>query len=206
MKNILLVEGPDDKHVFHNLCGRHGLPQPDEIIPHGGYIALLDAIQTRIKESDVGALGVVIDADTDLSSRWTAVRDRLLKGGYEAPRDMEKTGLVLLPPPGTLLPRVGVWIMPDNSLPGILEDFIRDLVPAGDQLYEYAENCVAGIAPAQKRFRALDLPKVHIHTWLAWQDEPGKPLGQAITRGILDANTEKALVVVAWLKRLFLQS
>lgn len=120
------------------------------------------------------------------------------------PLDSEKSGLVLLPPPGSILPRVGVWIMPDNRLPGILEDFIRDLVPAGDQLYEYAENCVAGIAPAQKRFRALDLPKVHIHTWLAWQDEPGKPLGQAITKGILDASSPQALNVVSWLKRLYL--
>lgn len=205
MKNILLVEGPDDEHVFRNLCGRHGFPRLDEVKPHGGYTALLDAIPTRTKESDIGALGIVIDADADISSRWAAVRDRLERSGYEVPRDPEKSGLVLLPPPGTLLPRVGVWIMPNNRLPGILEDFIRDLVPAGDQLYEYAQNCVDGIAPEQKRFRALDLPKVRIHTWLAWQDEPGKPLGQAITKGILDANAEKALVVVAWLKRLFLQ-
>jgi len=204
MKNILLVEGPDDEHVFKNLCGKHNFPLLDEVKPHGGYTGLLDAIPTRIKESDVGALGIVIDADTDLSSRWASVRDRLKKGGYNAPMEPDKSGLVLIPPTGSLLPRVGVWIMPDNKLPGILEDFIRDLVPVGDQLYEYAETCVAGIAPAQKRFRDIDLPKVHIHTWLAWQDEPGKPLGQAITRGTLDANSPQAMEVVSWLKRLYL--
>lgn len=205
MKKILLVEGPDDEHVFKNLCGRHGFPLLDEVRPHGGYTALLDAIPTRLKESDIESLGIVIDADTDLASRWAAVSDRLRKGGYEVPQDPERSGLVLPSPQGTLLPRVGVWIMPDNNLPGILEDFIRDLVPAGDHLYGYAEQCVAGIDTAEKLFRDLDLPKVHIHTWLAWQDEPGKPLGQAITRGILDADSAKALEVVAWLKRLYIQ-
>lgn len=164
MKTILLVEGPDDEHVFKNLCGVHGLPRIDEVKPHGGYQSLLDAIPTRLKESDVVALGIVIDADSDLSSRWAAVRDRLQTGGYTVPRDPVSSGLVLPSPKGSLLPRVGVWLMPDNTLPGILEDFIRELVPAGDTLYGYAERCVAGIAPDQRRFRELDLSKVHIHT------------------------------------------
>ncbi len=203
MKNILLVEGVDDEHVFKNLCGQHQIPHFDEVKQHGGYTSLLDAIPIRLKESEVGALGIVIDADTDLPSRWQSVRDRLVKAGYSVPAAPDEMGLVLVPPEKSVLPRVGVWIMPDNKLPGILEDFLRYLVPSADQLFGYAESCVEGISPGLRRFRDLDLPKVKIHTWLAWQDEPGKPLGQAITRGTLDAKSPKALEVIYWIKRLY---
>jgi len=42
-----------------------------------------------------------------------------------------------------------------------------------------------------------------MHTWLAWQEEPGKPLGTAITAKFLDANVAQVDVLVAWLKALF---
>jgi hypothetical protein len=203
MKNILLVEGLDDQHVIKNLCGKHSLPWFDDIKEHGGYTELLDAIPIRLKESDIGSLGIVIDADTDIGSRWQAIRDRLVKVGYETPSQPSKDGLIVIPPVETLLPKVGVWLMPDNAVSGILEDFIRRLVPTGDRLFAYAEKCVDGIASSQRLFRDLDLPKVNIHTWLAWQADPGKPLGQAIMRGTLDARSPQALEFVEWLKKLF---
>ncbi len=203
MRKILLVEGPDDEHVFKGLCGHYDLPWLDEIKQHGGYVTLLDAFPVRLKESDVEALGVVIDADENLSSRWDAISNRLREKGYEVPRSPDPTGLVLNPPKSSMLPRVGVWIMPNNQVPGILEDFIRELVPPGDGLFIYAEKCIDSIEPPLKKFRALDLPKVRMHTWLAWQAEPGRPLGQSITMRVLDADLPKAKEVVAWLERLF---
>jgi hypothetical protein len=40
-------------------------------------------------------------------------------------------------------------------------------------------------------------------TYLAWQDEPGNPLGQAITNHVLQPQTEIAYNFTNWLNRLF---
>ena len=126
MRKLLLVEGPDDEHVFRGLCGQYGLPWLDEIRQYGGYVNLLDAIPVRLKESDVGVLGIVLDADEDPVSRWDAISHRLKEVGYAVPPGPDPAGLVLESPDSSILPRVGVWMMPDNRMPGILEDFIRD--------------------------------------------------------------------------------
>jgi hypothetical protein len=50
------------------------------------------------------------------------------------PDDPAAEGTIIDPPDDKLLPRVGVWIMPDNQMKGILEDFLRFLVPGGSLL------------------------------------------------------------------------
>ena len=110
-------------------------------------------------------------------------------------------GTVLNPPNGSLLPRVGVWIMPNNEAPGKLEDFLSSLVPEQDELFTHATEVVDNL-PIQ-RFKDKDKPKAVIHTWLAWQSSPGRPYGTAITAGFLNAHAPQADVLVAWLNHLF---
>jgi hypothetical protein len=204
-KRILLVEGKDDEHVFRALFGKHNLPQPT-IHQHEGYPRLLEAIPERLKESDVEAVGIVLDADTSLQGRWEAVRHRLVAAGYvTTPAEPDALGLVLTPPVDTILPRVGVWLMPNNMVPGILEDFLRYLVPHGNALFGYAEQTVNGIAEDLRLFPPVDTPKALIHTWLAWQKEPGKPLGLSITAGFLKHTAPEAETIINWTQRLFFQ-
>ena len=42
-----------------------------------------------------------------------------------------------------------------------------------------------------------------MHTWLAWQENPGRPYGTAITARFLDAEAPQADVLVAWINYLF---
>lgn len=205
-KKVLLVEGPDDFHVFSALCEHHHVPELFKIFPCGGCSKLLEGFQERFNETDLKALGIIVDADTDFENRWASIRNLLVKAGYpDVPDTIPGTGLILEAPPtpDTLLPKVGVWLMPDNTVPGILENFLHYLVPDGDRLYEYAGVCLDSMDPALCLFRDADRPKAHIHTWLAWQNEPGKPLGQSITRGVLRADSPVAQNVVAWLTSLF---
>jgi hypothetical protein len=203
-RKILLVEGSDDEHVLKNLCGQRGVQNLDEITQLGSVERLLENVPVRLKESDVEALGVVIDADTDIAARWQSLRDRLSKAGYQGvPASPNSAGTILSPPPRSLLPRVGVWIMPDNQTRGILEDFLRFLVPPGSPLFSHVESSVATIPETERRFSQLAQPKAIIHTWLAWQADPGKPLGTAITAKFLDPNVAQVDVLVAWLKSLF---
>jgi hypothetical protein len=96
---------------------------------------------------------------------------------------------------------IGIWLMPDNKLPGILEDFISFLVPDDDTLWKRAKKCLEHISPDERRFSSES--KALVHTWLAWQEEPGTPLGQAIRARYLDAKAPYAKKLVDWLNRLF---
>ncbi len=203
-KRILLVEGPDDEHVMKHVCGNRGVPKLNSIKSQGGVDQLLRNLRGYLKESDIEALGVVVDADTNVAARWQALRDRLVQAGYtDVPDAPVADGTILYPKDSTLLPRVGIWIMPDNQAKGILENFLHFLVPEGSRLFEHVQSSVAAIPEEERRFGQLAEPKALIHTWLAWQEEPGKPLGTAITARYLDPNVVQVDVLVSWLKRLF---
>ena len=90
--------------------------------------------------------------------------------------------------------------MPNNQLPGMLEDFIASLTPEGDELLDYAQHCIDGLP--HRPFGYAE-SKALIHTWLAWQEEPGKPLGLALTFHYLDSHSPYALKIVDWVQRLF---
>jgi len=204
-KKVLWVEGKDDEHVLKHLSDNRGGPHFDEIIPHKGYTHLLGSLQTRLKAglNDIIA-GIVIDADTDLSARWRSLRDELLNTGYQnVPDKPSPEGTIIDPPAGAFLPRVGIWIMPDNRTTGILEDFLKFLVPAGSPLFDHVNSSIDAIPESERRFSPLAQPKAIIHTWLAWQEEPGKPYGTAITMKFLDPHVPQADELVSWLNRLF---
>ena len=203
---ILLVEGTDDEHVLKHICGNRGIPHLDEVEKYGGIEKLLESLGVRLSllngEGDV--IGIVIDADTDISPRWQSIRDRITNIGYQnVPDQPDPDGTILDPPAGTYLPRLGVWIMPNNQTGGILEDFLRFLVPQPNILFDHAKVSVAAIPEGERRFKQLYEPKAVIHTWLAWQEEPGRPFGTAISACFLDPNVPEVDVLVAWLKRLF---
>ena len=202
-RRILLVEGTDDVHVFRALFGKRGLPELSCIKDHGSCDQLIEAIPVRLKESDIEAVGIVLDADTNVAGRWASVRHRLSSAGYAPPQQPDPHRLVLNPPPQTILPRVGVWLMPNNTVPGKLEDFLRCLVPHDNALFAYAAGTVDGIPEHLPLFKPIDQPKALIHTWLAWQAEPGRPFGTSITAGFLEHTVAEVDILVRWLQRLF---
>ena len=206
---ILLVEGTDDEHVLKHICGNRGIPHLDEVEKYGSVEKLIESIEVRlpllIEEGDI--VGIVIDADTEISDRWKSIRNRIIGVGYQnVPDQPDPDGTILNPPARTYLPRLGVWIMPNNQTSGILEDFLRFLVPQPNILFDHAKASVAAIPEGERRFKQLAEPKAVIHTWLAWQEDPGLPFGTAITARFLDPNVPEVDVLAAWLKRLFFPS
>ena len=204
-RNILLVEGPNDEHVVKHICGNRDVPHLDEIKPLGNVESLLDAIPVQLRAAEEGdVVGVVLDADTNFDARWQSIHHALESVGYEAVPDQPLSeGTIIDAPAGGHLPRAGVWLMPNNRKRGIMEDFLRFLVPSPSALFDHVKESVATIPPADRLFRAVSEPKAIIHTWLAWQKEPGMPLGAAISARFLDANVSQVDVLVAWLMRLF---
>lgn len=203
-RKALLVEGTDDEHVMKHICTNRGIPHLDEVKQHGCYTELLKAIPVQIKsrEEEGDVVGIVIDADSDLCARWQSVRYRLVEVGYQdVPNAPNPNGTIVEPPDNSLLPKAGVWIMPDNKTAGILEDFLQYLIPKSDALFSHAVNSVDSLP--EQRFKDKDRPKALIHTWLAWQKEPGRPYGTAITARFLDPDLPQADVLASWLERLF---
>jgi hypothetical protein len=199
--NLILVEGKDDREVLYHLLSQYGFPRGIiECKPCESDSLLLAEFSIRLKKGDLDPLGVVIDADDNLAECWQSLKDRLSQAGYTAvPTQPSPEGTILRQ---TDKPTVGIWIMPDNQLPGMLEDFIGFLVPQGDLQWQQARACLLEIPEAQRRFKQ-HLAKAHVHTWLAWQEEPGTPLGSAITKRYLDADAEHAKQLIGWVRTLF---
>jgi hypothetical protein len=204
-KRTLLVEGPDDEHVIKHICGNRHVPHLDVIKPSGGIEQLLESVPVHLKASEEGdIIGIVVDADTDLANRWQSLRDRLVRVGYaQIPVTPDPSGTIIIQPPASALPRTGIWIMPNNQTSGMLEDFLRFLVPARSSLFDHVTSSIASIPPPDLRFSLGIASKATIHTWLAWQEEPGKPLGTAITARYLDPNVPQVDQLVAWINQLF---
>lgn len=204
-RKIMLVEGTDDEHVIKHICGSHRISHLDEVSPQGGAAELLEAIPNQLRDlHDNGdALGIVIDADDSPRARWQSLRDIFTQAGYpNVPRRPDPNGTILESPTGTALPRAGVWIMPDNGTPGILEDFLRFLIPDRQSaLFAHAEHSVETVP--ERLFTENDTPKAVMHTWLAWQEEPGKPYGTAITAKFMDSQLPEAQLLAGWIERLF---
>lgn len=197
---VLLVEGPDDMHVFWNLFERHSIAQTFEVKPKGGVSKLIEELDVELLASDLAILGIVVDADANIAGRWQSLRAKLQGAGYSSvPESPGEGGTVVVQ---EHLPRVGIWIMPDNRLGGAIEDFIAHLVPPGDALWPYAVACVQAIEPPERRF-AHRVAKANIHTWLAWQESPGTPMGAAIKQRYLESNSPEAQAFLAWIRRLF---
>lgn len=203
----LLVEGKNDRHVIWALCEQHQIPETFSVevplVEDGqGINAVLAEIPVRLKQPNLLTLGIVIDADSHLSARWQAVIQRLKEYGYEEiPKVPPAEGWVYKP---QNLPNIGVWLMPDNQLPGMLENFVARLIAEDDLLIVKAESILQDIEQTGlNRYTLIQHPKALIHTWLAWQQTPGMPMGQAITAQVLNYNSQLAIIFVEWLKRLF---
>ncbi len=201
-RNLIVTEGKEDKYVFHHLFAHYGIPEGVvDFREYEGIERLLEALPVQLRASELERIGIVVDADTDLEGRWKALGYRLAKAGYgNFPAVPSVEGAIIREEDR---PVVGIWLMPDNQLPGMLEDFVSFLVPQGDPLWERAGKCLREIPSEHCRFSTAHQAKAHIHTWLAWQKEPGAPLGTAITKRYLDADAIHAKQLMAWIEKLF---
>lgn len=201
-KDLVLVEGKNDEHVIGHLLNHYGIPKGRLAFKNKeGIRNLLETLPVELRASELEHLAIIVDADDSLESRWQSLRDILTKSGYtDTPALPDRDGTIIREADH---PTVGVWIMPNNELPGMLEDFISFLVPDSDVLWAKASDCVDGISEENRRFRSGHKMKAHIHTWLAWQEEPGTPLGSAITKRYLDATAPHAMQLMAWIQNLF---
>lgn len=222
----ILVEGVDDLEVIRHLLHSRGfvLDQQSKLLKHSQFGELLvkktqdpyddGGAQTLIRKFALllkttnPAVGIVLDRDLDLPRQlrpWPSLRHHILEVLPDLKLILPKEGGPL-PAEGLIIPfgrgrRLGVWLMPDNQNLGMLETFVKKLIPPDDRLLSRAESVVRAIPEEDRRFRHKK-DKACIHTWLAWQEEPGIGMGTAIRSLYLRADAPAATLFVKWLEQL----
>lgn len=213
MHQRLIVEG-NDGWALTQLCKSNELPLPvgfnDKTIGQfvkaaGGYDKVADLIRATLIEAEITNIGIVVDAnDAGPNARWAALSSVLQSTFSEA-----TLNAVSPVPEGIVLreagkPTVGIWIMPDNQSPGYLEHFLGRLVNTGDPLWGFTESTVQDLGGRGFcRFNPSRQQKALLHTWLAWQEEPGRPFGVALQAGYLNARDAAADAFLNWVRATF---
>lgn len=199
---VLLVEGDNDCHVVMALCAAHTVPKTFGIYQCGSDVGVLKRLNALIvRPNPPHVIGVMLDADNpSLTGRWESIKSKLRHYSYVFPEIPDAYGTVVESVADE--PKLGFWLMPNNQDSGMLEDFCAELAEPAS--LAFARECVE---QAQGRnvttFKEVHRSKAVIHTYLAWHDEPGYPLGKAITRQALRPHTDVAIRFTNWLIRLF---
>ena len=202
----LLVEGTDDLHTIVHLMARHGYDWNDErhtrpfVANSGGIDELLDEFPVALK-GRYDRVGVLVDANTHPGDRWQQLLGRASSVGVELPARPDEHGTIVAGLRSGS--RVGIWLMPDNTSRGTLESFLSRLVPSGDAAWNYSSEVVVEARRLGARCREIDELKSRLHSWLAWQEDPGLPFGTALRARVFAHDSEDALAFVGWFQRLF---
>ena len=200
-KKQLLVEGKDDQHVTYAIRDRFNIPKNFDVIDCSGIEPLMEQISVRLKQSEIDTIGIIIDADTELQSRWKSLKNLLTGLGYTVYETIPAEGLIIQDKDK---PKIGVWIMPNNNSNGMLEDFIAFLVPNQDELMPFVTNTLNEIEQQNlNNYNIIHRSKAEIHSWLALQEEPGTPLGSSITKRYLTTDIEVCRRFGNWIGNLF---
>lgn len=202
----LLVEGVNDKHVIYALAEKYHLVENFDVIDCGSIENVYRQMDLRLSNpTSLKALGIIVDADSDASERFCKFIHQLPLNCYDTEGVcFSKTGTVIRPHNDSF-PIVGIWVMPNNQSEGMIEDFMMSLTSEGDmQLLGKADTVLDELkANGLQRFKDVHRSKAKIHTYLAWQEQPGLPLGVSIKAKAFDSDAKLAHDITDWLKTLF---
>ena len=217
-RGVLVVEGQDDKHTVWQLCCRDasrfcGTRSGQDmevaltqqltsflITEAGSRPELISSIRNQVENSGIHSVGFLLDADDDLEECWDEVIQGFSRTGLQLPSRPHPAGTIISEQVFT--PRVGIWLLPDNSSRGELEDFALKMIPPEDAVWCLSSKYIEGIPTLERKFVPAKTDKAKLYAWLATRREPGR-VGAAI--GAHDLAVDGALCqsFLNWLIRLF---
>ena len=213
---ILLVEGVTDERLFSEICKTLGLHTSVKVAPpkdvggsynnKEGVFNNLPNLLTQLPDGEITRLAVVVDADSDANG-----------GGYQ--RAIDRVTNIVAPYGFTLRPNhsvagplfqhddgladFGLWVMPNNSDEGMLEDWIKSCIHSDEHaLFTHAEEVVGELSPP--KFKTIHRSKAEVATWLAWQKKPGHGLYHAVEEEqLIDMNCASFQELSDWLNHIY---
>lgn len=216
----LLCEGSSDIFFIANFKDLVGLehlkptgePTSDNLDGQGESF-VFKKLPEAIYISGLRSLGVVLDADNDLQGKWKKIADLLKAKGFEKYNsnfelpEITKEGIIV----DFERFRFGLWFWPDNEREGDLETLLEELIE-DDKGFPISKSTVNQVIEDNlSALKEKDRRKSQIHTWLGFQKEPGRPIGQSVKNGSInlfkeDGKTlknETLILFKFWLQRLY---
>lgn len=206
--NWLLVEGFNDLNSvvglmnMHTNWGNTKETAPVWIERMEGVHRVLSAerIGVILKNRRLQSLGILIDANSSCKSRYQRIHQILKEFLPNIPDQLPRGGVIECDDKGR---RFGVWVMPDNSSTGAIEDFLLKLIPECRKplFMEIEKNVlqIEEISPFKENHRSKSL----IYSLLAIQDPPSCNFRKAFGHGLLDPMHTEANSFVNWFLTLY---
>jgi hypothetical protein len=214
----LLVEGEADRAFFEACCRVAGLAGLVQVGPPTDFsgkgdgranaLHILPRLLEDMNDGNVTHLAIIIDADFEQTNglgfgrTWQKAAAIFKDAGYNVgshPKP-QPGGYVFSHPDG--LPDAGLWIMPDNSSDGFLEDFVKAAIIDDEKtLFNLAGNSVQGLK--SPKFRPIHRSKAELATWMAWQETPGQRLVGAVGNELISFQYGFAKHLIEWLKQVY---
>jgi hypothetical protein len=201
----LLVEGNNDMHIVYKLRDKFKIDNNFDVIDCKSISKLFPELSVRVDQADIQTIGIIVDADSDLAVQWKNCRKELQTIGYNVAETPDADGTIIL---SENLPKLGIWVMPNNQTQGMLEDFIKTLIEENDLLLPRAKAILDILQKdgIHQYNVGTKRSKAELHTWLAWQKEPGQTMGNAITQKYLtNFSSPECKAFIKWLTDLFKQ-
>lgn len=101
------------------------------------------------------------------------------------------------------LPKLGIWLMPDNRAYGMFEDLLSNALV--DSVRSYTDSVVSKAKTDQiASYRDSHKSKAMIRTYMAWQDPPDiQYIGLAIKSHMFQNLETTCQTFIEWLRTLF---
>lgn len=192
---VLLVEGSSDEHVIFHLRSYRDLNIEFTIVDKRGAPNLINGIRNEISAPNRKAVGIVLDANDNLSEKWNAVKRNISEAGITPPENIPNQGMIV-----ENIPRVGAWFMPNNQSPGEIEDFVINMIPEHDPVWPLSTQYIDSVPRDSLKAKRQ---KAVLHAWLATKAQPGL-MGAAISARELNVDGDLCNKFCNWLERLFL--
>ena len=215
-ERLLLVEGVNDCHSVFHLFWMFQRADPNFGFHEcGNDNGVLDSLAARLVSSrhKQKILGLILDSDMEGPPPNEVIASRLdqlvSRAGqyYPLPASFPSDGLIVDPlsgrPEAARLPKLGVWLMPNNQSHGMFEDLLAQSMSL--EAEEYTRRIVLRAREDKiASFKDTHLSKSIVRTYLAWQDPPDIPyLGLAIRKGAFERIMSECRPFMEWLQALF---
>lgn len=235
-RKALFVEGETDTVFFSSLIKLDANLKSlnIEVEPKRGVSRLTNALQQAVsdlKKGNIEYLGIVADADHNgvnnggFHNRWQQLTLELGNTGYTIPNSstvqLQNQGSIFTPPSG--LKPVGLWLMPNHSGDGSLENLVLNTAITAQvvsnqngisvtqqNLIDESRQAISNLATQNRKvFASHHDAKAEAFTWLAWQKKPRHFIAEVIDNknpqnNLINITSPEIQGLINWLTQVFL--
>jgi hypothetical protein len=191
---LLAVEGDDEVNFFGKLLEYMDISDFVDIRKSGGkdkFKDLMQAFTITRGFSYIERIAIIRDADENADNAFKSVTGTLKKIGLKSPAL-----------PGQFssgLPAVGVFIMPDNSSPGMLENLCLETVK-DQEVMKCVDSFIA--CTQQLKEKPKNIPKAKAQVFLAAKPRLVSSVGLGAQKGYWDFKSNHLKPLLSFLNQL----